>query len=111
MLTTAPGLRASAPASPLDRLRALPRDARDTLFLLVVIGWLVLPQVARLPWWCTALTAVILALRGTLAVRGAPLPGSRWLVVLLVLTVAATFASHRTLLGRDAGVTLIVVLL
>ncbi|MGZ5848736.1 MAG: transglutaminase TgpA family protein [Ramlibacter sp.] len=111
MLTTAPGLRASAPASPLDRLRALPRDARDTLFLLVVIGWLVLPQVARLPWWCTALTAVILAWRGTLAVRGAPLPGSRWLVVLLVLTVAATFASHRTLLGRDAGVTLIVVLL
>ena len=105
--------RAPSPGalSTMDRLRALPRDARDTLFLLVVIGWLVLPQVGRLPWWCSLLAATILVWRGTLAVRGAPLPGSRWLLVLLVLTLVATLASHRTLLGRDAGVTLIVVLL
>ncbi|HEY1230755.1 MAG TPA: DUF3488 and transglutaminase-like domain-containing protein [Ramlibacter sp.] len=97
--------------SPLARLRALPRDARDTLFLLAVIGWLVLPQVSHLPLWCTALTAAVLVWRGRLAVRGAPLPRTRWLLLLLVATLAATFATHRTLLGRDAGVTLIVVLL
>nr|WP_239027358.1 DUF3488 and transglutaminase-like domain-containing protein [Ramlibacter algicola] len=101
----------TAPASPLDRLKALPRDARDTLFLLVVIGWVVLPQVGQLPWWCTLLAAALLVWRGVLALKAAPLPGGRWVLGLLVLTVAATYASHRTLLGRDAGVTLIVVLL
>ena len=63
-------------------------------------------------WWCSALTAVVLVWRGTLAVRGAPLPrhaGGCWPCWLL--TLAATCATHRTLLGRDAGVTLIVVLL
>ena len=34
-----------------------------------------------------------------------------WLVLLLGLTVTATYATHRTLLGRDAGVTLLAVLL
>ena len=94
-----------------DRLRALPRDARDTLFLLVVIGWVVMPQTPRLPWWCTALTAMILVWRGALALRGAPLPHAGWTLALLGGTVLATWVSHRTLLGRDAGVTLIVVLL
>ena len=104
-------LTRTAPAAPLDRLKALPRDARDTLFLLVVIGWVVLPQVGQLPWWCTLLAAALLVWRGVLALKAAPLPGGRWVLGLLVLTVAATYASHRTLLGRDAGVTLIVVLL
>ena len=104
-------LNRAAPASPIARLKALPRDARDTLFLLAVIGWVVLPQVGQLPWWCTLLAASLLTWRGVLALKAAPLPGGRWVLGLLVLTVAATFASHRTLLGRDAGVTLIVVLL
>lgn len=94
-----------------DRLRNLPREARDTLFLLAVIAWVILPQVGRLPWWCTGLTAGILGWRGVLAVRGSPLPGTAWVLGLLVATIGATLLSHRTLLGRDAGVTLIVVLL
>lgn len=94
-----------------DRLRNLPREARDTLFLLAVIAWVVLPQAGRLPWWCTVLATGILGWRALLAVRGAPLPGTAWVLGLLVATVAATAYSHRTLLGRDAGVTLIVVLL
>ncbi|MFS2055323.1 DUF3488 domain-containing protein, partial [Variovorax sp. CT11-76] len=65
-------------------MATLPRDARDTLFLLAVIALIILPQADTLPWWRIAL---------------------------LVVTVAATFATHRTLLGRDAGVTLVVILL
>jgi transglutaminase-like putative cysteine protease len=95
----------------LTRLDALPRDARDTLFLLLVIGWVVLPQVGNLPWWCSGLAAAVLAWRGWLAVAGKPLPSAWWLLGLLGVTLAATFMTHRTLLGRDAGVTLIVVLL
>ena len=90
---------------------ALPRDARDTLFLLGVIGIVLLPQVPNLPWWCTLLTAIVLAWRGTLAVQSKPLPSRWWLVALLAVALAATFATYRTLLGREAGVTLVVVLL
>ena len=95
----------------LKRLKALPRDARDTLFLLLVIGWVVLPQVAHLPWWCSALAGAVLLWRGWLAVAGRKLPSQWWLLALLAITVTATWLTHRTLLGRDAGVTLIVILL
>jgi transglutaminase-like putative cysteine protease len=97
--------------NPALRLRTLPRDGRDTLFLLLVIGWIALPHVGHLPWWCSLLVAVMLAWRGTLAVKGSPLPGRGWLVALLLLTLAGTWVAHGTLLGRDAGVTLIVALL
>jgi transglutaminase-like putative cysteine protease len=93
------------------RLNTLPRDARDTLFLLVVIGWVILPQVNNLPWWSTVLAGGVLLWRGWLAVSGKPLPRAWWVLALLLLTLAGTYATHRTLLGRDAGVTLIVALL
>jgi transglutaminase-like putative cysteine protease len=92
-------------------LAALPRDARDTLFLLCVIGLILLPQVENLPWWCTAVTAMVLLWRATLAVQARPLPSRWWRIALLAMTLGATYATHRTLLGRDAGVTLVVCLL
>jgi transglutaminase-like putative cysteine protease len=95
----------------LARLDALPRDTRDTLFLLGVIAWVLVPQVANLPVWCSLLAAAVLLWRGWLTVKSKPLPGKWWLIGLLFATMGATFATHRTLLGRDAGVTLIVVLL
>ncbi len=95
----------------VTRLQALPRDARDTLFLLAVIALILLPQVSILPWWCSTLAAIVLLWRGTLAVQARPLPGKWWRIALLALTLVATFSTHRTLLGRDAGVTLIVILL
>ena len=95
----------------LTWLKALPRDARDTLFLLLVIGWVVLPQVNHLPWWCTLLAAGMLLWRGWLAVVSRRLPSQWWLLALLAMALMATWFTHRTLLGRDAGVTLIVILL
>jgi transglutaminase-like putative cysteine protease len=93
------------------RLTSMPRDARDTLFLLLVIAWVLLPHVANLPWWTTAVTAGVLLWRARLAWLGRPLPGRWWIAGLLLVTLAGTWLTHRTLLGRDAGVTLIVVLL
>lgn len=95
----------------LTRLDNLPRDSRDTLFLLVVIAWVIMPQVANLPLWCSGLAAGVLLWRGWLAWHASQLPSRWWLMFLLVVTVTATVVTHRTLLGRDAGVTLIVVLL
>jgi protein-glutamine gamma-glutamyltransferase len=95
----------------LTRLDALPRESRDTLFLLLVIGWIIVPQVGKLPVWCSLLAAAVLGWRAWLAIASQPLPGKGWLLGLLAITLAATVATHRTVLGRDAGVTLIVVLL
>ncbi|MGB3067970.1 MAG: DUF3488 and transglutaminase-like domain-containing protein [Ottowia sp.] len=89
----------------------LPRDTRDTLFLLAVVGWVVMPQVRSLPLWCSLLTAGVLLWRGWIALKARPLPSRWWLLAFLLATLAATYGSHRTLLGREAGVTLIVVLL
>jgi transglutaminase-like putative cysteine protease len=93
------------------RISNLPRDTRDTLFLLAVIGWVVVMQVAHIPWWCSVLTAGVLVWRARLALRNQPLPGWRLRLGLLVVTLVATWFTHQTLLGRDAGVTLVVVLL
>ncbi|MDR2129308.1 MAG: DUF3488 and transglutaminase-like domain-containing protein [Burkholderiaceae bacterium] len=94
-----------------NRLTRLPREARDTLFLLAVIAWVVLPHINRLPLWCSALAGCMLLWRCWLAIAGRPLPNRWWLVALLVAAVAATVMSHRTLIGSASGTTLIVALL
>ena len=101
----------TAPLKLWQRLLHLPREARDTLFLLVVIAWLILPQVSRLPAWCTAMAVGILLWRGLIALRNQSLPSRWWLMLLLLLAMTGTYLSHKTLVGRDAGVTFIVVLL
>ena len=95
----------------LQAIKNLPREARDTLFLLTVIAWVIAPQVNNLPLWCTGMAALVLLWRGYLAVRGFTLPSRWWLLGLLMLASGATYYSHHTLMGRDAGVTSIVVLL
>ncbi|MBH2018881.1 MAG: DUF3488 domain-containing transglutaminase family protein [Burkholderiales bacterium] len=92
-------------------LRTLPREGRDTLFLLAVIAWVLLPQASRLPLWCSLGAGAVLLWRGWLALNARALPRKIWLLLLLALTLGATFATHGTLIGRDAGVTLLVVLL
>ena len=89
----------------------LPRDARDVLFLLGVIAWTVAPHFIHLPLWCLALTAVVIAWRAIVAVTQAPLPRRAILFAVLALAIGLTLWSHRTVLGKDAGVTLLVVLM
>ncbi|WP_157271867.1 transglutaminase family protein, partial [Azohydromonas aeria] len=104
-----------APSSPLlARLfgaPTLPRSTRDLLFLLLVIGWTLLPHAAHLPPWCGVLVGATLLWRARLAWLRRPLPPRplRW--SLLALALALTAWSHGTLLGRDAGVTLLAVLM
>ena len=70
-------------------LAALPRDTRDTLFLLLVIALCVAPLIGHIPPWASALTGVLLLWRGLLAWRARPLPGRGLRVLLLVLAVVA----------------------
>ncbi|MHB8947721.1 MAG: transglutaminase family protein [Rhodoferax sp.] len=79
--------------------------------MLGVIAWVALPQLSHLPLWCSLLSGAVMLWRGWLAVTLRPLPARWWLWLLLVLTVGATLFTHKTLLGRDAGLTLLMVLL
>src|SRR5674476_275841 len=95
----------------LNHLSKLPRDSRDTLFMLLVIAWVLLPQVSHLPLWCSLLSGAVMLWRAWLAVTARPLPSRWWLLAILLLTVTATLFTFKTLLGRDAGLTVIAVLL
>ena len=94
-----------------QRLTKLPREARDTLFLLLVVSWVLMPLTATLPLWASALAYGLLLWRATLAFRQQPLPGRWTLAALLVLAVSSTALSYKTIVGADAGVTLITMLL
>ncbi|MEN9472939.1 MAG: hypothetical protein RLZZ495_1028, partial [Pseudomonadota bacterium] len=96
---------------PLNSLRHLPREARDTMFLLAVTGWIVLPLTPHIPEWSWLLAGGLLIWRSSLAWHGSPLPSRWWLIGLLLVATAATFFTHKTLMGRNAGVTFLVVLL
>jgi lytic murein transglycosylase B len=102
-----PGLRLPA----LARLRQLPRDARDTLFQIAVIGWTILPHLLHLPAWCSVMAGAVLLWRARLAWTAGTLP-SRWLVSgLLAVATALTLWGESALWGKEAGVTMLVVLL
>ncbi len=108
-----------APDAPIGRgipmtwagWRHLPREARDTLFLLGVIAWTVLPHLGHLPGWCGALTAIVLLWRANLALNNAALPNRWWLVAVLAVAAGLTLWSFKSLLGKEPGVTLAVVLM
>jgi hypothetical protein len=53
------------------------------MFLLVVIAWVVLPQVGNLPLWCSTLAAGVLVWRGWLALGPGRCRASWWLLGLL----------------------------
>jgi transglutaminase-like putative cysteine protease len=99
----------------MTRLQAwwerLPRDTRDSFFLLGVITLVMAPHAGHLPWWSTALTAVMLGWRGLLAWRQRPLPSRWWLVGIVVLYAGLTWLSYRSLVGREPGITLLVMLM
>lgn len=95
----------------MAKLRHLPRETRDTFFLLFAIAATALPHASHLPLWCTALTGLMLLWRGLLAWNGQALPGRWSLSLLLLVTAGLTLLTHRTLIGREAGITMLVMLM
>lgn len=107
-----PALPAGFAALPVWRgWKRLPRDARDTLFQVLVIGWTIVPHMSHLATWCSALAAVLLFWRAWIALTNGVLPGRIALVALMLAAAAMTLLTERTLLGKEAGVTMLVVLL
>ncbi len=107
----AAGHRGGSWKARLGAWRQWPRETRDTLFQLALIGWVVTPHLTHLAPWCSAFTALVLLWRARLALTGEPLPG-RWLLGgVLAVAVALTLLTEQSVLGKTAGITLLVLLM
>ncbi len=88
-----------------------PLDPRSVLWLIAALAMVAAPHLERMPLWLAALTATLAAWRLYILRFGLRLP-SRWLLVFIAAAaIGGVFLSYGRLLGRDAGVALLVVML
>lgn len=91
--------------------RPMSRDKADILLLLGACTLVLLPHAGHLPAWITPVCAVLLAWRGWITFRGNRLP-PRWLLLpIATLAMAAVYLTYRTFFGREAGVSMLALLL
>ncbi|MFC5462446.1 transglutaminaseTgpA domain-containing protein [Massilia niabensis] len=96
--------------SPLSRLAALPRDKADTLLLLASALLVLAPHTAHLPGWVSLLCGLTLLWRATITLQGKRMPSPVLLLPLAGLAMVGVSYTYQTLLGRDAGVAMLVLL-
>lgn len=102
----------SEPASLRARwIRQLTRDKSDTLLLLVAALLVLAPHFEHLPPWISAASGATLLWRTVLTLRGKRLPPLALLLAVSMAAMAGVYASFHTLLGRDAGVAMLALLL
>jgi transglutaminase-like putative cysteine protease len=88
----------------------LPRDKADTLLLLGSAVLVLAPHTLHLPLWVSLLCAATLAWRGYITLRGKRMPSTLVLLPIAAAAMAGVQFSYKTLLGRDAGVAMLVLL-
>jgi transglutaminase-like putative cysteine protease len=87
------------------------RDKSDTLLLLSACALVLAPHAMQVPPWVAAIAGALLLWRAWITFRGNRLP-PRWLLLPLAgVAMAGIFISFKTLLGREAGVATLVLLL
>lgn len=105
----------SAAQAPHDRLARLamqlPRDKSDTLLLIGATLLVLAPHAAHLPLWVSLVCAATLGWRATITFRGTRMPSSWLLMPLALLAVCGIYMTFKTILGRDAGVAMAILLL
>jgi len=88
----------------------LPRDKQDTLLLMGASLLVLAPHALHLPLWVTLLCGATLAWRATLTLLGRRLPPGILLIPIAALAMAGVLATYKTMLGKDAGVAMLVLL-
>jgi transglutaminase-like putative cysteine protease len=107
----AAALKQALGASLLRLGGALPRDKADTLLLMLACVLVMALHVTHLPWWATLLCGALLTWRAWITVRGQRMP-PRWVLApISCVAMVAVFLTYRTFLGREAGVTMLVLLM
>lgn len=91
--------------------RPMSRDKADTLLLLAACILILAPHAEHLPGWITLACGALLMWRGWITFRGNRMP-PRWLLMpIAVLAMAGVYVTYKTFFGREAGVTMLVLLL
>ena len=97
------------------KVQELPAGRAAIFTLLVALIPVLGPHASHLPLWCSSFAALMFAWRAYITWREVrrptPLPKTWLLLLLLIVTLAATLYEYRTLFGRDAGVTCVTILL
>ncbi|MEK7877490.1 MAG: DUF3488 and transglutaminase-like domain-containing protein, partial [Pseudomonadota bacterium] len=93
-----------APAA--DRLHP-----RHIGWLLVALIMVAAPHAERIPWWITLLAAMLIAWRLYITLHGLHLPRKWLLLPIAAGGLAGIYISYGRILGRDAGVALLVIML
>jgi len=89
----------------------LTRDKSDTLLLLAAALMVLAPHFGHLPPWISAGVCATLLWRAAITWRGKRMPPLWLLLPISVAAMAGVYLSYRTLLGRDAGVAMLALLL
>jgi len=88
----------------------LARDKQDTLLLIASSLLVLAPHAAHLPPWVSLLCGATLAWRAGVTLLGRRMPPNIVLVPLAAAAMVGVLHSYHTLLGRDAGVAMLVLL-
>jgi protein-glutamine gamma-glutamyltransferase len=86
------------------------RDRRDIGILLVAVLIAVAPHFTHLPWWSNALICVLWLWRAWLTVARRPPPGRIAMVPLLMTATVLVWLEHGSIIGPEAGVNLLMLL-
>ena len=87
------------------------RERRDAMVLLLAVAFVALPQMEHLPLWAIGVVGLLWFWRVWITLRNLPLPGRVAMLPLLAVAAGAVWLHYRTLLGREAGVTFLLLLL
>lgn len=91
-------------------LTALPRDKADTLLLIASAVLVLAPHAGHLPPWVTLMCLATLVWRAAITLLGRRMPPAIVLLPLAAAAMAGVMGSYQTLLGREAGVAMLVLL-
>ncbi len=87
------------------------RERRDMLVLLLAVTFVVVPHFEHLVWWATSVVGLLLIWRAFLTVTQRPIPSRLLMLPLLLAASLAVYLQYRTVVGQQAGVTFLLLLM
>ncbi|MBA2549024.1 MAG: DUF3488 domain-containing transglutaminase family protein [Burkholderiaceae bacterium] len=87
------------------------RERRDMLVLLLAVTFVVVPHFEHLVWWATSIVVLLLAWRAFLTLTKKQVPSRLLMLPLLIAAAAGVYLQYRTLVGQQAGVTFLLLLM
>ena len=105
--------RAFAPFALLfaPQVSSAARERRDMLVLLLAVTFVVVPHFEHLVWWATSIVVLLLAWRAFLTLTKKRVPSRLLMLPLLVAAAAGVYLQYKTLVGQQAGVTFLLLLM